>query len=805
MDRPTASGRSLTKSPARAAAALGRAAVARPGRAFAVVLFLVAAAAPGLLRLELRTDGHALVPPDDPVVRFDAEVRERFGLWDPLVVMVEAAHHEGIYNRETLRRIRDLTRALEELDWLEEGRVRSLATERRDRVYPGTLRFRLLLDPLPRTAEEIAGLREDVEAIGLLDGTLVAEDDSAAAVVVGMPPHRERIASGELDRAALYRDVQTVARRFAGGGHRVSVVGAPAAEALLGEHVLEDLALFLPLTLVVLAVVLWRVCGRAFGALLGLAEVGACLVFTFGVMGWWGAPVYLTTAVLPVVLASVGLADEIHVLWHYRWLRNRESGNVEPGPGRDVVTRTFAEMAAPVTLTSVTTAVGFLSFTASSIESVASFGVFAAVGIAFCWLWTFTAVPAVLGRVAPERLVGPLPGPGVLRSLPRAVAGILRRRVWALGAFAALAGIAGAGLPRLAVQDGWLDGFAHRDPFRRAVDRFHERFAGGHVLLAQVAFDPAEPEMPRGAYRQGPLLDPRRLEGIGRFERVAAALPGVGGVLGPHAHLTTVRFLATARRPEARAIPGTPREVERVLRRFEQALGEDRRREVIDDELARGVVTVFLKDANFQDTAAVMAAVEAAAAEHLAPFGGAVTFAGDVAVSQAMIPAVVRTQITSILLAVLGAVAAVALVRRSIAQGVLAALPAATAVLWTLGVMGWAGIPLGVATSMFCAITLGVGVDFGVHLLAGLRRARERGSCGTDAVLQGVEEAGPAIVADALAVAAGFGVLAVSQVPATSRLGLLVGGALLAACGAALGLLPVLAAVRPRGPGAGGR
>ncbi|MCP4663903.1 MAG: hypothetical protein GY856_51625, partial [bacterium] len=55
-------------------------AIAHPRRAIALLLAATFAAAPGLVRLELRTDGHALVPPADPVVHFDAEVREHFHL-----------------------------------------------------------------------------------------------------------------------------------------------------------------------------------------------------------------------------------------------------------------------------------------------------------------------------------------------------------------------------------------------------------------------------------------------------------------------------------------------------------------------------------------------------------------------------------------------------------------------------------------------------------------------------------------------------------------------------------------------------
>lgn len=773
---------------ARGPAWMSRAAVARPGWALA--------AAPGLLRLELRTDGHALVPPDDPVVRFDAEVRQRFGLRDPMVVMVEADHPAGIYNPETLRRIRDLSSALAALDWVGEDGVTSLATESRDEVYPGTLRFRSFLDPLPETAEEIAALRSDLDAAELLYGTLVAADGRAATVLVGVPADRAEVAAGGVDRGALHRDVLSVAGRFAGEGHRVSVLGAPVAEALLGAHVLADLARLLPLAMMVLAAATWIACRRLWGVLLALLEVGACLVWTFGLMGWLGAPVYLTTGVLPVVLVSIGLADEIHVFWHYQRLLGRGGG----GPHPATVVRALDEMAAPVTLTTLTTSIGLLSFAISPIAPVRSFGLFAAAGIAFCWLWTFTAVPALLALAAPERMARP-PGrraPG--RRLRAFAAPLVRRRGWTLAAFAALSLAAAGGLPRLAVQDGWIDGFAPGDPFRRATVRFHERFAGSHLLLAHLSFAGTRDEgAPRVAWRSGPLLDPGRLAAIGRFEAAAAGLGGVGGVLGPHSHLTAVSYLAGGRRPEARGIPETHRGVERAIRRFEQARGERRRREVIDDELTRGVVTVFLREANFRDTAVLMGQLRTAAAEHLEPFGGRLDFAGDVAVSQAMIPAIVRTQVGSLLLALLGALAAVSLAYRSPARGALAVLPAAAAVLWTFGAMGWAGLPLGVATSMFCAVTLGVGVDYAVHLLERIRRARASGV--PEPALAGVEEAGPAIVADALAVAAGFALLATSQVPASARLGVVVAGALLAACAASLGVLaPLVARHAERSP-----
>ena len=63
---------------------LARWAIRRPRLAIALSTAVVLAAAPGIFRLELRTDGQALVPRDDPVVEIDAEIRSHFGLRDPM-------------------------------------------------------------------------------------------------------------------------------------------------------------------------------------------------------------------------------------------------------------------------------------------------------------------------------------------------------------------------------------------------------------------------------------------------------------------------------------------------------------------------------------------------------------------------------------------------------------------------------------------------------------------------------------------------------------------------------------------------
>lgn len=778
--------------------ALTRASIRRPWRAIAALLAVVVLAAPGLLRLELRTDGHALVPPDHPVVRTDAEIREHFGLRDPIVVLVETSHPDGIFNLETLRRVQKLSEALAALDGIGREHVLSLANERRDRVYTGTLDFRPFLDPLPDTPELMETLRGDLAAASITRGTLVSADHRAVAIHVGTPAHGRTV-----DRIDTYRRIVAAAKPFEGDGHRISVAGAPVAEALLGTHILEDLGLLLPLCLAIIAVVIWLGCRRVWGVLLALGNVGAAIVVTFGLMGWTGVPVYLTTAMLPVILTTIGVADEIHVFWHYQRML------AASGPGEahaSMVERALFRLVGPVAFTTITTAFGFLSFLSSPIEPVRFFGLFAGVGVLFCLVWSYTVTPAALVLLGPDRLGRPLPerqGSAGSRVV-RLTAPLLERPGRTLAALAAVTLLLGAGVARLFVQDSWIDGFAPESSFRHATDRINQNLHGSHILLAHLTFPPPpEPDEEDALFFEEPpqpLETPAVLEAIGGFERFLRSQPGVGGVLGPHSHLTAVTYLWMGRQEEARAVPKEPRRVRLAWERFDMGRGAQRRREVVDDAMRRGVVTIFLKNANYRDTAVLMDKIRAYAARHLAPLGAKLDFGGDVAVSQAMIPAIVETQVTSVLLALLTSLAAVWLATRSLATSLLTIVPVSVAVLWVFGGMGWMGIPLGVATSMFCSISLGIGVDYAIHYLDRLRPFA--GEASTATPLEAIAEVGPAIVVDAVAIALGFGLLVISQVPANARFGALVALALVASAVLTLGGLGALLAWREGGKAA---
>ncbi|MHC5114033.1 MAG: efflux RND transporter permease subunit [Planctomycetota bacterium] len=869
--------------------------VRHPVATLVVALVVTAALAPGLARLALRTDGHALVPADAPEVLADAVVREAFGVEDLVVVLIRTEHPDGIYNVETLRLVSELSDALAAIDGLGRERITSLATEKGDRNLPGTLDFYQILSPPPATAADVARVRDEVNALAIHRGTLVSDDARGTAIHVGVPP--------SASRDALYRDIRAIVDDAAGPRDTIDVIGAPVAEALLGAHILQDLGVpgfllgeapptdqpvttrdrslralprhmgraigLVPMAIAVMALVLLISFRRVAAVPIPLLEVGACLTVVFSVMGWLGVPVYLTIAVLPVILTSIGVADEVHIMSRYQ--QRLAAGDA--GGGRAAcILATMDDVAPAIVRTSLTTAAAFCTFALSPIAPVRAFGLLAALGIGVCLLWSLTATPALLMLVDPRRLEPRTDVP--LAGWPTQLALAASRRAgFVLAGAAVVIALAVLGLQRLHVQDSWIDGFAAESRFARATRWFDEHFFGAHVLLVSVDTDPRTIDVvvpvdqvehhavvipgdviddpsrlgraqlrvddadaaiaggwlawiasgertddgriivrtPReeGSLRVGartpeggrvrctiavrPMLDPEILRVIADLEAwLAERGGGVGGVLGPTDFVTTTNFIVGKRDPATRRLPDDPGRAHFLWQQHERIRGSRRAGQVVDEARGAAVISVFLEQANYRDTARLIDDLRAYEAEHLAPRNVTITLAGDVAVSQALIAAITTTQVRSLLVSLLVIIAITSILGRSLRWGLACVVPCAAAVLVTFAVMGWTGTPLGVATSMFAGMIIGIGVDYAIHLVERFRRVRGAADTTADAIRDTTGVAGRAIVIDAITVGLGFGVLICSQVPADARLGMLAVLCIATCLAATLLLLPLV-------------
>ena len=127
---------------------------------------------------------------------------------------------------------------------------------------------------------------------------------------------------------------------------------------------------------------------------------------------------------------------------------------------------------------------------------------------------------------------------------------------------------------------------------------------------------------------------------------------------------------------------------------------------------------------------------------------------------------------------------------RSLLLAILAIMPTLLSVALVLGLMGWLGIKLDMATALVASVALGLSVDDTFHCLLQFHREHKvRGF--RQSLFDSYRVTGPGVVLSSLAVAVGFAALRASEFEPFVNFGTMVG---IATAGSTLGNLVLLPA-----------
>jgi predicted RND superfamily exporter protein len=153
---------------------------------------------------------------------------------------------------------------------------------------------------------------------------------------------------------------------------------------------------------------------------------------------------------------------------------------------------------------------------------------------------------------------------------------------------------------------------------------------------------------------------------------------------------------------------------------------------------------------------------------------------------------IIRTQISSIIMAAILVILVVSLMFRSLSAGLLSVVPLLLAILVNFGMMGFTGTRLDLATAIIASVAIGIGVDYAIHFLNRFHHVARRGRDFKAATAETISTSGRAIIFNMISVAAGFLVLCFSNFPPLQSAGWLIALTMLTSSLGALTLLPTL-------------
>ena len=150
-----------------------------------------------------------------------------------------------------------------------------------------------------------------------------------------------------------------------------------------------------------------------------------------------------------------------------------------------------------------------------------------------------------------------------------------------------------------------------------------------------------------------------------------------------------------------------------------------------------------------------------------------------------------RSQIVSTGFAILVSAIVLMIAYRNVALGIFAFIPVDISTIWILGTMFLLGISVNVFTVMVTALTIGLGIDYSIHII---ERFREESKVRppTESMQVTIKRTGSAIFISALTTVCGFAVLLLSPMPLTQHFGIITAATIVYSFDLAVFVLPIL-------------
>ena len=823
-----------------------------PKRILFLTLFLGASVVPSLLFLKNDPSPH-LLPVSHPARQALQQLREDFtGTNSGVFIMLEAK--DTIFKTNTLERIQRLTEAIQNMQllstedlealnviaeqmsgkeglrlqkllpkevkdlndmfWMEfeemretlenEGRwfpewnslirniqVRSApvvevtSISNTDDIYGSEegLTIEKIFEVIPGTPGEMKSLRRRVLENDLFRNSFFSEDGRRTGIFV-------ELAMDEDDSEILYSTYIALERIFEEnpGIDKHYIAGFPIVAATLRTVIDQDTQRFFPFVALLAVFFLWLTFRRPSGVAVPMLVVGFSILFTLAIMVVFEVPLNTITSALPVFLISIGVADGIHMFSEYR--ENR----IEGLPREKAVCLMLDKLALPVTMTSITTAVGFLSLTVSDIVPIFTFGIFVAVGTLLAMVLSLIFIPALL-MVLPEKVSASQEGSGTDENLSRGVhqvnfmdrlfqksldvmtAWVLRNARPVLLAALAISAISIYGLSQVKVESS-LESYFQADAPLVIANRAMEKMSGSRTINIVITKTGEEE----------PWKNPDNLKVVEEFQEFLANEPRVKRTLSLVDLIKRISYAFNENRKEFNRLPNgfeflesevifeengqtekrtVKREISgrdliaQYLVLYENS-GGDVLSDVVDSEYLNLNLAVTISSNSTTEEEKLLQSIEDYAVRQF-PQGFSMTSSGMVPINVATSNEVVTSQIRSLSGSILAVFLMLALIFRSVSRGLMGMIPLVFTVLFNFGVMGFFGVHLDIGTALVSSIVIGIGVDYSIHYLSSMFHELAVGTELHDAISNTVRRSGKAITSNAVTVGFGFLALSVSE------------------------------------------
>ena len=733
----------------------------------ALATLVMLATTAGVRFITVTNDYRVLFSADNPQLAAFNALENTYSVSNTALIAI-APREGSVFTREALGAVEELTEAAWRAPY--SSRVNSLTNY----THSEALEDELIVAPLVEDAHalsdadvaRIEGIALDAAAIA---GRLVAHDGRTTGVAINfiLPENPDQAVVEITD----YLNSLLDQARADHPGINYYMTGDVVMNRTFSDATQNDMETLTPIVFLIIV----SVTIILLHSVLGTVAIVAVLVFvintTMGFAGWNGVVFSPTNAGVPIIVMVIAIADSIHivtsVLLGMRRGLDRNAAIVE----------SIRINAYPVFITSVTTAIGFLSLNASDSPPFHVLGNYVAFGVLCALIYTMTLLPALLS-ILPLR-ARRVQSEGTA-FFDRFADFVIARSTFLLGSVTLVVVVLILGIPRIELSDNMAQYFDDRYEFRRDTD---------YVIDNLTGLDKLEYSLSAG--REGGITDPDYLRKVDAFAEWYRQQPEVTHVQAFSDIMKRLNKNMHGDDPAFYRLPEDPDLAAQYLLLYELSLpfGSDLN-DRIDVAKSATRLVVVTKNAWSRDIRELDKRAQVWLRANVP------TFAHEGSGLSVVFAHLSLRNINSMLRGTILAMALISFVLiwifKSVRIGLLSLLPNFIPAIMSFGLWGYLVGHVGIASSVVIAVVFGIVVDDTVHFLSKYLKARREGLSAPEAVRSAFHMVGHALWTTTAVLSVGFLVFATSGFEVSWALGLLVTTTIIFALVADFLLLPTL-------------
>jgi hydrophobe/amphiphile efflux-3 (HAE3) family protein len=705
--------------------------------------------------IEINSDIFSSLPDDDPTATLYKEIGDQFNGNEIGMIVLETA---SVFDPVVLEHIRTLTDSL----LLTEGisTVISMTNIMDIKSSEWGIEIGKLVDEynLPKSAESLDSLRDYVYSKEMYRGNIVSNDGTATLVLFTMYP--------DADKQKLASSVREMVLSM-GLPEQLYFGGLLFMLDDISSLILSDMIWLIPIVFLLIAFILFLSFRSFRGMIMPLMTAGITVIWTLGIMAIFGFELSIISNIMPVVLLAIGSAYTIHILNSIH-IYNEQSNN-RPLP------MAMQQTTVPVILAALTTAIGFIAFIFGAyLKMIKEFGINTAIGILIALLLSIVFVPALLeafngSKQRPSRPERSAPDLIKKIILVPMVTLLKKRKKLIMVSWILIIVLSIGGIFQLKTSINITSYFKKDNPTRVSENIMQEKFGGSMPVYLLFEGDVQDPALLKMMQATADFIeeDPN----IESTQSVADLIIQLNDAMG-----------------EGEKIPDEREKVEQLWFLLE---GQEIMPQLVSEDLSQALLqTKFASIETSQIEAFTKKLNEFTAtqqAEHIK-----ISFTGIPPLYVQLNKSLIKSQYSSLIIAILLVLVIVGSIMRSFAKGLYATIPIIATILILIGFMGFTGIPLDIATVLVGSIALGIGIDYSIHLITGFNYFMKKDGDPVVAMEQTILTKGRAIIINIISVAAGFLVLLFAHILPVQNFGLLIAISMVGSGLGALTLLPLI-------------